>query len=241
MAKTEPGFHTALVLHVRPYRESSQLVELFSQEQGRLGLVANGSRRQKSGHKALLQPFVPLQIRWRGAGDLKTLERLEPLALPVPLQGTALFSGLYLNELLYYLLERHTPYPALFSQYVQSLAGLAQARDPQPVLRRFELALLQALGYGVALDQTADGESLAPEADYCYRHELGLIPASVATPAAERLPGGHLLAMAADRLETADCLATAKRLCRQALKPYLGDRPLRSRELFSTGTKRTTE
>ncbi|WP_409420882.1 DNA repair protein RecO [Pseudaeromonas sp. ZJS20] len=241
MAKTDTGFQTALVLHVRPYRESSQLVELFSQEQGRLGLVANGSRRQKSGHKALLQPFVPLQIRWRGAGDLKTLERLEPLALPVPLQGTALFSGLYLNELLYYLLERHTPYPALFSQYVQSLAGLAQAPDPQPVLRRFELALLQALGYGVALEHTADGEPLVPEADYCYRHELGLIPASVATPAAERLPGEHLLAMAADRLETPEGLATAKRLCRQALKPYLGDRPLRSRELFSTGTKRTME
>ncbi|GAA4498690.1 DNA repair protein RecO [Pseudaeromonas paramecii] len=241
MAKTDTGFQTALVLHVRPYRESSQLVELFSQEHGRLGLVANGSRRQKSGHKALLQPFVPLQIRWRGAGDLKTLERLEPLALPVPLQGTALFSGLYLNELLYYLLERHTPYPGLFSRYVQSLAGLAVASDPQPVLRRFELALLQALGYGVALEQTADGEPVLAETDYCYRHELGLTLATVATPAAERLPGAHLLAMAADRLETSECLTTAKRLCRLALKPYLGDRPLRSRELFSTSMKRTME
>ena len=69
---------------------------------------------------------------------------------------------------------------------MQSLAGLAQAPDPQPVLRRFELALLQALGYGVALEHTADGAPLVPEADYCYRHELGLIPATVATPAAER-------------------------------------------------------
>lgn len=65
------------------------------------------------------------------------------------------------------------------------------------MLRRFELALLQALGYGVALAQTADGEPVLAELDYCYRHELGLTLASVATPAAERLPGAHLLAMAA--------------------------------------------
>ncbi|TDJ31914.1 MAG: DNA repair protein RecO, partial [Gammaproteobacteria bacterium] len=40
----EPGW----VLHTRPYRETSMLVEAFTRGHGRIGLVARGARGAKS-------------------------------------------------------------------------------------------------------------------------------------------------------------------------------------------------
>ena len=107
----------AFVLHARPYRETSQLVELFSAEASRLSLVARGSRTARSPLKGVLQPFMPLSVSWRGTGELKNLDQVEACGPLIALPGERLFSGLYLNELLYYLLERHTPFPELFSYY----------------------------------------------------------------------------------------------------------------------------
>jgi DNA repair protein RecO (recombination protein O) len=44
--------------------------------------------------------------------------------------------------------------------------------------------------------------------------------------------GDELKAIAARRFETAEQLRAAKRFTRMALKPYVGSRPLKSRELF---------
>ena len=63
----------AFVLHSRPYKESSALVELFT-PQGRLRAVMRAARG-KAGR--LLRPFVSLAIELRGRSDLKTVARLE--------------------------------------------------------------------------------------------------------------------------------------------------------------------
>ena len=68
-----PGF----VLHRRAYRESSLLLEVFSRDYGRLGLLARGVRNSRSRRTALLQPFVPLQMAWSGRGELPVLSQVE--------------------------------------------------------------------------------------------------------------------------------------------------------------------
>ena len=82
------------VLHSRPYKETSALVDFFT-PLGRLRAVLRGARG-KAG--ALARPFVPLEAEWRGRGELKTVARLESAGIPNLLNGQALFSGLYLNE-----------------------------------------------------------------------------------------------------------------------------------------------
>ena len=52
----------AFVLHSRPYKESSALVDFFTR-QGRLRAVLRGARG-KSGN--LARPFVPLSLELRG-------------------------------------------------------------------------------------------------------------------------------------------------------------------------------
>ncbi|MDB1124872.1 DNA repair protein RecO [Vibrio algarum] len=223
------------VLHRRPYSESSLILDVFSEEYGRISLMAKGARGKRSNLKGALQPFTPLLIKWSGNGSMKTLRQAEPISLGLPLHGINLYSAFYVNELLDRVIESGTPYPALFHDYLHSLTELAQAENPEPALRRFELALLSALGYGVDFMHCAGtGEPVEPEMTYRFREQKGFI----ASIRQDNLTffGNELIAIAERRFLTKEQLKAAKRFTRMALKPYLGGKPLKSRELFAVRT-----
>ncbi|MGJ7096839.1 DNA repair protein RecO [Vibrio hannami] len=225
------------VLHRRPYSESSLILDVFSEEYGRLSIMSKGSRSKRSNLKGALQPFTPLLMKWSGGGSMKTLRQAEPISLGLPLTGVNLYSAMYVNELLGRVLESETPYPALFHDYLQVLTELAQSDNPEPALRRFELALLSAMGYGVDfLHCAGTGESVDPDMTYRYREQKGFI-ASVRRDNLTFL-GNELIAIAERRFMTKEQLIAAKRFTRIALKPYLGGKPLKSRELFANRTRK---
>jgi len=230
------------LLHQRPYRESSVLLEVFTEEFGRLGLVARGVRSARSRQRGELQPFRALRLSWQARGELGTLTGVEADGAAPMLRGRTLYSGLYLNELLMRLLARHDPHPGLFARYADALRSLAVAPEVEPVLRLFELSLLQEAGYGLQLDCEADsGEALQADRIYDYHLESGPVVSKAGAAPGFVFRGESLLAMARGDLSSADVLRDAKRLLRSALKLYLGDRPLRSRELFEPLRKHTDE
>ncbi len=235
----EAGF----VLHTREYRESSQLVDLFTRHHGRLRVVARGVRSGKTGRGQKLFPFTPLQLAWRGRGELKNLVSSEPLAVPalLQLQGEKLYSGFYLNELLLRLLAEHDPHEHLFDCYRQTVAALEAGEPLEKILRLFELKLLQEIGYGLVLDYDArTGDAIRNQAWYWFDQQQGLVQRQL-PPGMEGkgswFYGEHLLAMSAGTMDTTPVLKDAKRLLRQAIQPHLGGRPLRSRELFRSYVK----
>jgi len=218
---------TAFILHSRPYKETSALVDLFTVQHGRLRAVLRGARGKVG---SLARPFVPLDLELRGRGELKSVSRLESAGIANLLSGDALFSGLYLNELLIRLLPAEDPQPGLFEHYRLTLEALAARRPLEPLLRAIEWRLLDDLGYGFALAVDVNGLPVAPEGLYRLLPDAGLEPIGQLQPGV--FHGRELLAMAnADWSEPA-ALAAAKRLMRQALAPHLGGRPLVSRELF---------
>jgi len=228
------------VLHRRPYRETSLLLEVLTAGRGRLSLVARGARRPRSAWQGPLQPFRPLLLSWTARGELGTLTGAEPAGPPLPLAGRALWCGLYLNELLVRLLHRHDPHPGLHRAYGEALHGLAAAAGARPergrerVLRLFELRLLRELGYGLLLDRDAEGAPLAPEGRYAYDPARGPLPLGPGEPAPRgTVPVDGALLLGLHRGRVADAhLPAAKALLRAALGRCLGERPLRSRELF---------
>jgi DNA repair protein RecO (recombination protein O) len=150
----------------------------------------------------------------------------------LPLRGRVLFSGLYANELLCRLLQRDDPQPELFADYERVVAALAAGQLPDIALRHFELQLLRELGYGFSLTEDADtGAALAPERWYRFDAERGLLPAAGA--AGPPLFAGRDLLDFADGEYSDAARRALKQLCRQALRPHLGDKPLLSRQLFA--------
>lgn len=226
------GWQRAFVLHSRPYSETSLLLDFFTEGEGKIRLLAKGARRNRSPLRGCLQPFTPLLIRWGGKGEIKTLISADPVSLALPLTGTVLYSGLYLNELTARVLEFGTPYSALFFDYLSCLQILAASEHtPEFALRRFELALLSYLGYGVDfLHCAGSGEHVSDTMTYRYREEKGFIGSLVVDQLS--FTGKQLKALASREFPDADTLKAAKRFTRLALKPYLGGKPLKSRELF---------
>ncbi len=217
----------AFVLHRRPYRETSLLLELITPDHGRLGAVARGARAPKSRLRGHLQPFLPLHCDWVARGELATLTGAEAQGPPLLLRPPATLYGLYLNELLLRLLPRRDPQPDLFQRYAHTLAHLA-GPEPEAALRLFERDLLALLGYALELRRDHRGAPIDPQAHYRYD---GHAPRASAADDPEAIPGAVLLALAEGRLEAAH-LPHAKRLTRARLAPLLGSRPLESRRLF---------
>jgi len=225
----EPAF----VLHNRAYRESSLISEIFGRDSGRLGLVAKGARRPKSALRGMLQSFHPLLLSWSGSGELGLLTGAEPDGYVRPLTGKALFSGLYMNELLMRLMHRHDPHPELFQFYAGALEALAHGRRTDAVLRIFEKHMLESIGYGLVLDHDIDtGEPI--HGDYAYRYQADRGPTSHERGNSDgvRVAGETLLSLARESLESERVLDEAKQLMRVVLRRYLGERPLATRSLF---------
>lgn len=222
----EGGF----VLHQRPYRNSSQLLECVTAAHGRVGLVARGSRRAASRQRALLQPFVPLRLSWIRRGDLGRLTQVEASDAPFDLAALSLLAGYYANELLLRLTARGDPNAEVFSCYSRCLAQLAGGANVARSLRLYELDLLRALGYGLELDAEADtGQPLRGDSTYFFELEGGA-RAVVTTGADDQVYSGRdLISLRERELDDDAALRAAQRLLGRALRAHLGERPLRSR------------
>jgi DNA repair protein RecO (recombination protein O) len=227
----------AYILHTRNYRDSSLLVEALTSDHGRVSAVLRGvkaSGKAAQQKRSLVQPFVPVLISWHGKTDLKTLTHLEANGAAVPLQAKRLFSALYINELLTRMLQHYEAQQDLFPLYEWVLQSLLETEFIDVVLRRFELQLLDLMGYGLEIShESQQGDPVKASAIYSFYPDHGLEQTSVSVvEQSNQFRGADLLALASNDFKP-EVRQAAKRLCRLALQPHLGNKPLKSRELFA--------
>lgn len=220
----------AFLLHRRIYRETSLLLDVLTPDYGSLRLIAKGVLRSRGSRFAVLQPFVPLSVSWAGRSELPVMCAAESRDPAVNLERKALFCGLYMNELLLRLLPVHDPQPGIFLIYEKSLRRLGRGEAPDETLRFFELALLDQIGYGLALQhEIASGAQVQRDKFYVYLVEKGPLESPAG---ADAIRGATLLGLRDGHLPGPVELNEAKRLMRRVLNHHLGGRPLKSRELF---------
>jgi DNA repair protein RecO (recombination protein O) len=218
----------AYLLHHRPWRDTSRILEVLTREHGRFTLFARGVRAPGAKLSSILQPFQPLLLSWSGRGEAPLLTGAERAAHVAPLPGECLLGAFYLNELLLRLTTRHDPLPELYDQYDRALAQLRAQAPLAPCLRLFEKRLLQLLGYGLDLATEAHtGKPLEPDGYYHFRPGEGLVRARAREPHA--LSGRSLLALERGSLRGARELVDARRLLQAALGACLEGRPLVTR------------
>jgi DNA repair protein RecO (recombination protein O) len=255
MSHTEE-LQQALVLHARPWRETSLIVDLFTEHYGKIAVCARGVRSKKSPKRSMLQPLSPLYICWKGRGELPTLTVVEAAEPAIKLSGTALYSSFYINELLTRLLHKYDPHPELFNHYKVALNQLSVSDNLEQTLREFELELLVAIGYGLTLDYDSMDQPISELKMYFLNTEGQL--QNIDTYSNENIgsenigsekmdsnknsvnprlfTGRQLISISERNWHDKVVLKDAKRLLRISLKPLLGDKPLQSRKLFRSKT-----
>ena len=244
-----PAVQQAFVLHHYDWSESSQVLDLFTREQGRMAVVAKGAKRPYSQLRAVLLPFQRIQIALskplkredEDAPEVVTLRSAEWAGGSVLPAGAALFSAYYLNELLMKFLARQDPHPALFDAYAATLAQLHAGEDAavQAALRAFELRLLAEVGLLPELSLvTLTQQTLLPQRTYAISPEAGVIEASNELA---NIDGATLVqlqaalmhgSMAALQQACVGALPSLKNALRGLLHYHLGHRPLRSRQVM---------
>jgi len=184
--------------------------------------------------RGVLMAFQPLLIDWSGGGEMKTLVRAEWQGGQPLLGGQALLCAYYLNELLLRLMPREDAHPFLYQAYGDALRALALGEPQEVVLRRFELALLQELGYGLELEADCDGAPVRPDRHYAYIIERGAVHLEEHRPDDPTVVRGKtLIDMAHQDLRDPDTLAQSKALMRRLIQHYLGGQGLQSRRVFT--------
>lgn len=198
-----------------------------------MSLLVKGARGKRKKSSTRLQAFEPLLVSWFGRGELKTAKNIEHLDGSAPLAGNDLMIGMYVNELLYYLLGKHEVLPSLFSDYHHVIGCLGQQGFSESLLREFEISLLSALGYGLCFDiDMATSKAVTTDRLYSFSPDGGFIETGVSETMATTYAGDQLLKIAHGDFSSTETLRVAKKLLRKAISFRLGDRQLKSRHLF---------
>lgn len=229
----------AFLLHSRPFRETSLIIEIFSRDYGRIGLLARGVRNPKSRKRALVMPFQPLLLGWSGKGDLPLLTGLEATGPARELFSEQRYAAFYLNELLLKLLHRHDAHESLFDFYSLILDELYREMPVQHALRKFEKELLSQTGYGLILHHEAESSRpVDARRNYRYLPELGPRPLFQSIEDHQgkeqgiNIRGKSLLDFHHDIFEDKVSLKECRGLIRFLLDKQLSGKPLHSRQVF---------
>jgi DNA repair protein RecO (recombination protein O) len=222
-----PGY----ILHHRPYRDTSRILEVLVRDHGRLTLFARGVRGAKPRFGGVLQPFDLLLLSFQVGREAGQLAGAESAESAPPLPPDRLMAGFYLNELLLRLTTRHDPVPEVFDDYRRALGGLRAGGKVEAALRLFEKRLLEAVGYGVDLTAEArTGKAIEAQGFYRFQASQGLVPAREGD--AEAVAGSSLLALAGEALEgEGRALEDARRVLKAALAERLEGKELMTRKV----------
>ncbi len=235
------------VLHSRPYRETSLLIDLFSKTSGRFSLVAKGIKRKSNqSQRAILQPFSLLSLAYTGKSDLKVLSGVELVNVHSRIHGRAMACGYYINELIIRALQEWQESPVLFTSYQSAIDGLIKTEHSvqsnkavgktsfSEVLRNFEVALLTELGVAPDWGHDIDGVEVDHGADYFYNLDHGFErvgQSDMISATHKRFSGRALHALATGRYHQSD-EKECQQITQMLLRQIIGTKPLESRKLW---------
>ncbi len=218
----------AFLIHRRAFKNNSLLLDFLTKAHGKICLVGKGIRSSKTN----IQMFQQLNISFSGRTNLKTLTHWEVNDQPRNMTGETLILAMYVNELIARLLSEQDPHPKLFNIYQQFVNKIV-AIDKQTsywLLRLFEHNLLAELGYALDCSQDIKQHNIDTNSHYEYQHQLGFVRNPAGKISGKLI--GQLLLGSVDNMPDLEQLRNCRDLNRQRLNHLLGDKPLKSRELF---------
>ena len=222
----------AWILHYKNFSDSSNILDVFTRDYGRVSLIAKGGRSVKSKFRGMLRPFVLLNISWFSRSNLGTLMDTEIQEKPISLAGDTLLSAYYINELLIKLLYKDDPQDEIFCLYTKTIEELSMIEDIAPLLRHFEMELLRLIGYGLNLDEVKKTElPINPLLFYEYKPAIGLIEVRKKR-GGMIFRGAHIEGIRRTDFDCQEILKSANLLLRHIIAHHLGNRQLNTRKVI---------
>lgn len=225
------------MLHTRPFKETSLLVDLFTRNHGKISVIAKGAKRPKSKIGIIKTPSCLFFVSCTGRGELKILTHCEIKEYFFPI-AEAFNSVVYLNELLIKLLEKEDAHPEIFDHYL-IVCGSLKRKNKEKLeknLRSFELTLLKEIGYGLNLNFEGNSDIEIKE-DTCYKFvpSVGFLPLTKSESNKHNFSGRDILNLSTGNFSSPDTLLASKQIMRQAIDFHLGNKTLKIREYLSQG------
>ena len=216
----------SFLLRRRDWRNTSLMLDFFTRDYGCIRAIAKGARRNPA--TASYQPFVMLSINWSGKHELKTLTAIEGQPLPVGEENY--LSLLYVNELIAALLPQGEPNPQVFASYLSLLQQSVETID-EINLRRFELELMQLLGYFPdAFQDATTGKAIRDDTHYQFVINSGF--AACADSARDSVSGRVIIDWADGNYQSDSVLRLAKSVLRCTIDFNLHGKTLKSRDVY---------
>jgi len=232
MTESTVYLQSAYILQAQNYRETSLLLDVLTRDYGRISLLANGVRKQRSKTAGLLKPFTPLIISYLGKSELKKLQTVEPAGPNIPLTGISVYCAFYVNELICCFLHKSDPYQELFTKYQDCLVKLLDNSNLESTLRIFELDLLDAIGYGLQLD--FDANEVKPVCQNNVMNRYGFsIDSGLVVDNNGQISEKTRQAMLERQFTDPQVLAETKKLMRTVIDLYLQGKQLKSRTVIN--------
>lgn len=164
----------AILLHSRNYSETSLICELFTRKHGRVSVIAKGARSKKNKFQNIAAPNILASVNYSGKSELKTLVSWEEIT-HFSILGKNLKILLYLNELIFKLLEKENKQERIFESLIDFYKVLVSgnAKNIEIALREFEYFLICELGYGFNFLYDDNGKKIVREKTYYFHPAQG--------------------------------------------------------------------
>ena len=216
----------AYLLHRRDWKNTSIILDLLTQDFGRISVLAKAGRSSRS--KSLYQPFCRLSLSWSGRSDLKTLTGIDGTEIRV--SEHLYLPLLYINELICAYLPGHEAMPELFYLY-DKLLERADQHFGESQLREFERSAMTLLGYMPDTTiESESGKSIDPEKYYRFLPADGFV--SVGSNETNAIVGKTIMDWNQRRYDKKPVLLLAKIVMRSIIDFNLHGKRLKSRDIY---------
>ena len=221
----------AILLYSRNYSETSLICELFTRKHGRVSVIAKGARSKKNKFQNIAAPNILASINYSGKSELKTLVSWEEIT-HFSILGKNLKILLYLNELIFKLLEKENKQDRIFESLIDFYKVLVSGdtKNIEIALREFEYFLICELGYGFNFLYDDNGKKIVREKTYYFHPAQGFSEKPLNNFL--KVSGIDIIDFTNGKITSSSARSKIKKIMQLAIS-YIAEKPLNAGSIFN--------
>tara|TARA_Y100000022_G_scaffold61947_1_gene53108 strand:- start:287 stop:985 length:699 start_codon:yes stop_codon:yes gene_type:complete len=221
----------AILLLSRKFSETSLICEIFTRKNGRVSIIAKGARSKKNKFQNVAAPNILANVNYSGKNELKTLISWEEIKY-FQILGKNLKILLYLNELIFRLIEKETRQEKIFDAVIDFYKTLesGDAKYIEISLREFEYFLICELGYGFDFQIDDKGKEIQKDGVYYFHPSQGFSEKPLNNFL--KVSGVDIINFTNGKIASSSARSKIKKIMQLAIT-YIAEKPINAGAIFN--------